>query len=195
MLNSPFPAHGDRRTADKVFSATPGAPRQARAFVRWQLAVWELPQLLDNAELITSELVTNAVSATNAVRTPPMASSMFPVALRMVAVRLRVSSGSLFVEVWDVSSRVPVAEESGELGESGRGLALIGALSKKWGHHVAPDRGKIVWCELALPAWRPPRCEPQSLPRRIRSHPVAQRASGPDEATLLSVLDGLRGLD
>jgi hypothetical protein len=202
MLTSPFPAHGDRRSADRVFGATVGAPRLARAFVRSRLAEWELSLLADSAELVVSELVTNAITATNAVPTPPMASSMFPVALRMIAVRLWLSPVSLFVEVWDISEETPVAREkpADDLGEGGRGLALIGALSLGWGHKLAPDRGKIVWCELALPDGSAPRIDllPQQrvpLPRRVRRHPPAQRAKGPGEDMLLAVLDGLRGLD
>ncbi len=199
----PFPPHSDPSTADEVFGATAGAPRQARAFVRDRLAAWQLSQLADTAELIASELVTNAVTATNAIRTPPMASSMYPVALRMIAVRLRLSAGSLFVEVWDVSDVAPAVrqsletvetEEIEDLGESGRGLFLIGALSKKWGCYPAPDRGKIVWCEIAAPGLRVQGSGPQRLPRRVRRHPPAARATGPDEDTLLSVLDGLRNL-
>lgn len=33
------------------------------------------------------------------------------------------------------------------------------------------------------------------LPRRVRRHPVGVRDDGPDEATLLRVLEGLRALD
>ncbi|MFC0553137.1 ATP-binding protein [Planotetraspora thailandica] len=231
MLNPPFrrpvDPHDDRRVADRVFGSALTAPKQARVFVRHQLGAWELPTLLDTAELLVSELVTNAVHATNAVRNAPITSSMFPVALRMVALRLRVSSGprSLFIEVWDVSDREPVAGQSDDDDEGGRGLALVGSLARNWGHYTAPDRGKIVWCEIPLPPLAPPPLpaarvsrvpvsvsqvsvgpfgrgpasgteeQHRGLPRRVRHHPCAPRAQGPDEATLLRVLDGLRGLD
>ncbi|MEV4298829.1 ATP-binding protein [Microbispora rosea] len=256
MLISPFPSQEGRRTAYKVFGSAATAPRRARAFVRCQLRGWELADLAETAELVVSELVTNAVRATDAVVSPPMASSMFPVALRTVALRVRVAPGrrSLFIEVWDVSDRDPVphgeagGELEGELGESGRGLVLVGTLARRWGHYSAPDRGKIVWCELAIspvegarspgaagaPAagsvsrGRPgPAADRQGtdreridrqaaavaiaaegasagpspgtsagpLPRRVRRHPVGARDDGPDEATLLRVLEGLRALD
>ncbi|MBE3012789.1 ATP-binding protein [Microbispora sp. NEAU-D428] len=217
MLISPFPSQEGRRTAYKVFGSAATAPRRARAFVRCQLRGWELADLAETAELVVSELVTNAVRATDAVVSPPVASSMFPVALRTVALRVRVGPGrrSLFIEVWDVSDREPVprGEVGGELGESGRGLVLVGSLARRWGHYSAPDRGKIVWCELAIspaegarpsgagvPAAGPgPRGRPgasaAALPRRVRRHPVGARADGPDEATLLRVLEGLRALD
>src|SRR5689334_21052066 len=107
MLISPFPSQEGRRTAYKVFGSAATAPRRARAFVRCQLRGWELADLAETAELVVSELVTNAVRATDAVVSPPMASSMFPVALRTVALRVRVAPGrpSLFIEVWDVSDR------------------------------------------------------------------------------------------
>ncbi|GAA1285835.1 hypothetical protein Psi02_56520 [Planotetraspora silvatica] len=219
MLTSPFSSHGDRRVADRVFGSALTAPRRARAFVRCQLGRWELANLADTAELLVSELVTNAVHATNLVRNAPIASSMFPVALRMVALRLRVSSGprSLFIEVWDGSERAPVVAENDTSAEGGRGLALVGTLSTSWGHYTARDRGKIVWCEVPLPppvlarsAARPARVAAaigrrkgpagaddayRGLPRRVRQHPQAERAAGPDEMTLLRVLDGLRNLD
>jgi hypothetical protein len=182
-----------------VFGAHTGAPRLARAFIGGCLAEWGLTELVDTATLITSELVTNAITATNALPAPPLASSMFPVALRMVAVRMRLSPVSLFVEVWDVSDLLPATQEKDELGESGRGLALVEALSKAWGHQTAPDRGKIVWSELALPDGWGFRIDPQPprvpLPRRVRRHPPAERAVGPGEDMLLAVLDGLRALD
>ncbi|MFI7626021.1 ATP-binding protein [Microbispora rosea] len=258
MLISPFPSQEGRRTAYKVFGSAATAPRRARAFVRCQLRGWELADLAETAELVVSELVTNAVRATDAVVSPPMASSMFPVALRTVALRVRVAPGrpSLFIEVWDVSDRDPVphgeagGELGGELGEGGRGLVLVGSLARRWGHYSAPDRGKIVWCELAIspgaagapaagsvPGGRPgPAAVPAAgrqgtdrqgtdrqgtdrqaaavavaaegasagtsagtatgtLPRRVRRHPVGARDDGPDEATLLRVLEGLRALD
>ncbi|MEU6409043.1 ATP-binding protein [Microbispora sp. NPDC046933] len=241
MLTSPFPSQEGRRTASEVFGSAATAPRRARAFVRRQLRGWELAHLAETAELVVSELVTNAVRATDAVVSPPVASSMFPVALRTVALRVRVAPGlrSLFIEVWDVSDREPVSrgaadgDPGGEPGESGRGLALVGSLARSWGHYSAPDRGKIVWCELAIapgaggaqeagpgPRGRsgvaegprervasvanvpagacsgpPSGATLGALPRRVRRHPVGARADGPDEATLLRVLEGLRALD
>ncbi|MGI5488654.1 ATP-binding protein [Microtetraspora malaysiensis] len=207
MLTSPFPARGDARAADQVFGATAATPRRARAFVRAQLAGWGLPELTDTVELLTSELVTNAVRATEAVVGLPVASSVFPVALRMVALRLVLSAGSLVIEVWDVSAQTPAtqrADPPDELREGGRGLTLVSALSAAWGQRTALDRGKIVWCEVAVPASpafspvsaAPPVRRPSAaLPRRLRHARVAERADGPDARTLRCVLEGLRRLD
>ncbi|GAA4190642.1 ATP-binding protein [Microbispora amethystogenes] len=238
MLTSPFPAREGGRIAYRVFGSVATAPRRARAFVRCQLRGWQLGHLADTAELVVSELVTNAVRATDAVVSPPVASSMFPVALRTVALRVREAPGprSVFIEVWDGSGREPVpgGDAGDEPGESGRGLVLVGSLARRWGHYTAPDRGKIVWCELAIAsadvvafgpaedaspgvtreplpgvfaavvtglasgvssAVPPAAGSAGALPRRERRHPVGVRADGPDEATLLRVLEGLRALD
>ncbi|WP_067127056.1 ATP-binding protein [Microtetraspora malaysiensis] len=207
MLTSPFPARGGARAADRVFGASAATPRRARAFVRAQLAGWGLPELTDTVELLTSELVTNAVRATEAVAGLPVASSVFPVALRMVALRLVLSARSLVIEVWDVSAQTPAtqrADPPDELREGGRGLTLVGALSTAWGQRTAPGRGKIVWCEVAVPvspapspvsAAPPVRRPSTTLPRRLRHARVAERADGPDARTLRCVLEGLRRLD
>ncbi|MGW5264684.1 ATP-binding protein [Microbispora sp. NPDC004025] len=199
MLTSPFPSQEGRRTAFEVFGSAPTAPRRARAFVRCQLRGWELAHLAETAELVVSELVTNAVRATDAVVSPPVASSMFPVALRTVALRVRVASGrrSLFIEVWDVSDREPVqcgdvGDVEGELGEGGRGLALVGGLARDWGHYPAPDRGKIVWCELAIApveAARPQRVHPRGPAGAGpgRRDPAGSPATGPRERTAAAV--------
>ncbi|WP_204017600.1 ATP-binding protein [Sphaerimonospora thailandensis] len=156
MLTSPFPKGDDGGgSAHKVLGSGWTAPRRARAFACAQLGLWGLPHLVETAELLVSELVTNAVRATNAVSSPPIVSSMFPVTLRSVAVRLRLSarSRSLFIEVWDASAGAPVPRRDGGPGdggleEGGRGLELVDCLATRWGYHTARDRGKIVWCEL-----------------------------------------------
>lgn len=228
MLTSPFPVEDDGGgMAHKVLGAGWTAPSRARAFVRLQVGRWGLPHLADTAELLVSELVTNAVRAMQSVSSPLIVSSMFPVTLRSVAVRLRLPSASrsLFIEVWDASVSVPVPRsgaepDDGELDEGGRGLTLVESLAMRWGCQTAPDRGKIVWCELAtspvvapdpvsapvtsppvvpVPVGTPPApalaVPAHTLPRRMRRHPRAERAEGPDRDTLLRVLRGLRDLD
>ncbi|WP_399088671.1 ATP-binding protein [Streptomyces sp. BBFR2] len=91
------------------------------------------------AELLVSELVTNAVKA----RAPVMGA---------VGVRCGASGdGRLRLEVQDGSAELPVREGCpGEDAECGRGLMLVDALADGWGvvRHVI---GKTVWAELAVP--------------------------------------------
>lgn len=85
---------------------------------------------LDDAKLLVSELVTNAIRH---ARSP-------------VQVTVRDHGGRLRVEVADESVRPLVYREG--LQEGGRGLLLLDALADRWGvdHH---SHGKTVWFELA----------------------------------------------
>lgn len=139
MPGSPWP-----RCSVLELGALPTAVPCARLHARQVLWEWRLGGLRDAAELVVSELVTNAVQATAARQLP-------------TPVRLRLSSdGSrALVEVWDADSSPPqprAAEADGVpalVAESGRGLLLVAALSARWGWY--PERqygGKVIWAEL-----------------------------------------------
>ncbi|MGW0819848.1 ATP-binding protein [Streptomyces sp. NPDC002845] len=98
------------------------------------------PTVLDNAQLVASELVTNSLACT---KDP-------------VAVRLQRESGQLRLSVWD-SSPYPPRERPGPEGptgdaEGGRGLWLTRACADEWGHYLVVNGrrsggGKEVWAE------------------------------------------------
>ena len=68
-----------------------------------------------------------------------------PVTVRVIG----TEPGRTRIEVTDPDSRVlPVLQHSAPTDESGRGLALIGAMARRWGVEQSEDR-KTVWCELA----------------------------------------------
>lgn len=106
--------------------------REARRLLRATLRGWGADHLLDDAQLLTSELVNNAVvHASSAVR-----------------VRLRFADRCLRVEVTDAGAGV-LQRQPGSPGDtSGRGLHLVDALAASWGTSADPD-GKVVWFELA----------------------------------------------
>ncbi len=117
----------------------------ARRELRRQLRAWRVGgELAANAELLVSELVTNAVRAHAAWAVPAPA----------IGVRFTLSDDRLRLDVRDVSDGVPVINEAkgnGEVSECGRGLMLVNALASGWG--VEWDgTGKVVWAELSLPA-------------------------------------------
>ncbi len=116
--------------------ALPGATPCARLHARHLLCEWQLPDLADAAELVTSELVTNAVRVSRAE------AGAVPVRLRLLA-----DAASALVLVWDASPRPPVRASGGEDDESGRGLLLVEALSAEWNWFVPsePAGGKVVW--------------------------------------------------
>ncbi|WP_371494317.1 SpoIIE family protein phosphatase [Kitasatospora sp. NBC_00374] len=107
--------------------------RHARRFARRTLAGWGLAALSDQAELLTSELITNALVHAGA-----------PVQLRLFRDKL------LTVEVSDVDSHEPRLRRAREQDEGGRGMHLVNELAHRWGSR-ATHEGKVVWFELEVP--------------------------------------------
>lgn len=90
------------------------------------------------AELLTSELVTNALVHTG--RDARVTATFIPD-------RVSYETGRLRVEVRDFVARRPVLRKPGGDGTGGRGLLLVQALADAWG--VRPQgSGKVVWFEL-----------------------------------------------
>jgi anti-sigma regulatory factor (Ser/Thr protein kinase) len=110
---------------------------EARQLVLDRLHFWGVAEeSCQDAELLVSELFTNAVRHTD--------SEQVGCELWMVGVRLRL-------EVTDEGGRrlLPRPRESGTEGEGGRGLLLVSVLADDWG--VRPDEhdeGHAVWAEL-----------------------------------------------
>jgi serine phosphatase RsbU (regulator of sigma subunit) len=120
--------------AEWRFPPEPAQVGRARAVVREQLHDWGLPRLADPAELMVSELVTNAVRHTRA---------------RPVEVRL-VRGDTLLCEVDDDDHELPVLRNAGPEAAAGRGLRVVSALAREWGTSRT-GAGKTVWFELTLP--------------------------------------------
>ncbi|MFG2721885.1 ATP-binding protein [Streptomyces sp. NPDC048416] len=94
----------------------------------------------DVAELLTSELVTNALVHTD----------------RGAVVTATLGERGLRVEVRDFATDPPTPRRpSDDDGTHGRGLVLVEALADAWGVRQQ-DRGKVVWFELDGAS--PPRC-------------------------------------
>ncbi|KAF4407746.1 MULTISPECIES: ATP-binding protein [Streptomyces] len=118
-------------------SATDSAPALARRHTRTALSAWRVPEDTRTvAELLVSELVTNAVQHGSGGGGEPL------------ALELERDGPLLHLRVSDSSGRPPVAVAPEESAESGRGLTIVAALSKEWGHRLLPGGGKTVWCEL-----------------------------------------------
>lgn len=165
------------------FAATWTAPSCSRMFVRCTLTSWLLPHLADDAELIVSELVTNAVKATGT--TDPNASYADLRDLAILAVQVRVSGDALVIEVWDGDTGEPgEPPAAGELAEGGRGLVIVAALSRRYGVTTPATGGKTVWAELdAGPDIASARqMRPAPLPRGWRQVPTERPARPPHHA-------------
>ena len=98
------------------------------------------------AELLVSELVTNAVrfagDPARTLRCPERASAS------LIALSLRHFREHLLIEVYDTDGTPPVLSRPGDDAENGRGLVLIDALSKEWSYFFPPGGGKVVYCVL-----------------------------------------------
>lgn len=122
---------------------TTTAPAAARLYVRDVLQYWQLalsgPDIIDRAELLADELVTNAVLH----------------ARTSLRLRLELRGDLLHIGVHDASPRLLRLVPADPDAESGRGLRLVEQLATAWGVHPGRDEGKVVWCTLRL--WRDPR--------------------------------------
>jgi len=110
----------------------PIAAAQARAQVRAAIRGWDVPVDPDVAILLTSELVTNAV--THGTGEP-------------VTLAIDCSGGRLRVDVHDTSCALPLLSEAPGDAETGRGLMLVASLAAEWGFYRTPV-GKAVYFTL-----------------------------------------------
>ncbi|MFI6157719.1 ATP-binding protein [Kitasatospora sp. NPDC051170] len=141
LLPKPLPAPSSSPTTLRL-PYTPMSARTARHMVRVKLTEWSLPHLIDDAELITSELVGNAVKTGC-------------LTFLIVGIR-RTTSSTVRLLVSDGSASPPVLIDAGPDAESGRGLALVDQLTRqRWGVTVWPH-GKVIHADLAA-----------SLPRSV----------------------------
>ncbi|MCO5992414.1 ATP-binding protein [Actinoallomurus rhizosphaericola] len=131
-----------------LIAALPTAAGRARAYTRWALRSWRLDQTIETAELLVSELVTNAVKATGTV-TCPIRSDRRD-GEPSIYLCLSTFAESLLIEVWDTSDDPPHRRTASDDDENGRGLLLVQALAKDWGYESLHSGGKIVWCECLL---------------------------------------------
>jgi anti-sigma regulatory factor (Ser/Thr protein kinase) len=136
--------HGGRAAVDEQawplhsrleVTALPGAVPRARHHARRVLADWDLGALGEPAELVVSELVTNAIQACPAARVR-----------RRVRLQLASDRARVLIEVQDGSPQPPVPADATAEDESGHGLCLVEAMSAAWDWY--PHRasgGKVVW--------------------------------------------------
>ncbi|MFB7247527.1 PAS domain S-box protein [Streptomyces populi] len=163
--------HADDRTRNSVITARAAASFEpvgrsvatARSFVRDTLQGWGFADIVDDAVVLTSELVTNAVVHAG--------TSADVLCLR--------SDDGVRIEVADryPEREIPLQATAVNMGspdrEGGRGLQLCAALARRWGVEYTPTH-KQVWFRLDLP-----------------ERAVGTRAAGPSlPADLLPLADG-----
>ena len=118
-----------------VLTAERSAPRQARHWVMRAVADAGVGGASNQViELLAGELVSNAV-----VHGP---------AGEPVRVAVRVDGSVVRVAVTDLGGGVPRVRHPGPTEASGRGMALVDALSTAWGSAQTPGGGTTVWFEV-----------------------------------------------
>jgi anti-sigma regulatory factor (Ser/Thr protein kinase) len=112
-------------------------PAAARRFVRTALeSVDSDPVVIETAELLTDELVTNAIVHAGSK------SYLF----------IRAAKGVVRIEITDPDDRLPSMAAPDTEALSGRGLVIVNGLASAWGVERATDGGKTVWFELSPPS-------------------------------------------
>ncbi|MET8453174.1 SpoIIE family protein phosphatase [Streptomyces sp. NPDC005209] len=131
---------GPDQVAEWEVPRDPAAVAPVRTDCARRLADWGLEQLGFTAELILSELITNAIRygaepiVVRLLRTEPMGSP---------------DAGSLIFEVADGSSTSPRLRRAKATDEGGRGLFLVARLAERWGTRYTTT-GKVIWAEHSL---------------------------------------------
>lgn len=133
--------HGERDAAQPPLDADAQLPHRvdsvpaARAFLTQLLHGWEVAdEVIDDASLLTTELMSNAVEHGSGV----------------VELEIAVQDGLLHIGVHDDSVELPTQQDAASSSlEGGRGIWLVESIARDWGSE-SRDRepGKTVWFEL-----------------------------------------------
>ncbi len=113
--------------------ADPALVAPIRKQVVDQLGTWNLFEASFTAELVVSELVTNAIRY-----------GTHPIRLRLIH-----DAATLICEVSDTSHTAPHLRRAKTWDEGGRGLLLVAQLTQRWGSRHTAD-GKTIWAEIGL---------------------------------------------
>ncbi|GLX02981.1 ATP-binding protein [Microtetraspora sp. NBRC 16547] len=151
MLEKPMPsAQLPRRSVGELLRSASAADtaicplgpqadsvKTARDVTRSTLDEWGLSELGDDAALVVSELVTNAVRY---ALYPDEVRDEQPITLTLVRL-----SPDILLSVADPSDEVPTPKEPDFISEHGRGLYIVETYSQAWGWDALDDGGKAVW--------------------------------------------------
>jgi hypothetical protein len=136
------------RTASFGFQLHMHTPRRARRHTVEFAEYWGLDHVVEAAELVVSELMTNALEAS----LPGLDRQGVSMAVAPLELRLSAEGRHLRIEIRDHNPDPPVLEEPDVEEERGRGLILVDSYCEVWGYHRLPTGGKVVWCLIGPPA-------------------------------------------
>jgi len=131
---TPAPLRGTVAAAVRYWADDPLSVRAARHDLRQILNGWDASDLADTAELVLSELLTNALRYASSPSGLP------------VQTHYEHLPDGVRIEVHDFGSAFAVQKDPSDEAESGRGLPLVDALThSRWGITEEPGPGKRVW--------------------------------------------------
>lgn len=126
------PGRVARHVASLVLPRAATSAHAARRFADSTLEAWRLVAVRDSAELVVSELASNAVRH-----------AFGP----CITVLLAEADGWVRLGVADESVALPREMDFTDDAESGRGLMIVSMLTARWSTITAPF-GKVVWAEF-----------------------------------------------
>lgn len=126
--------HRPLERATVVLDPVLSAPREARGMVDQTFGAWQALRLVDDAKIVVTEMVTNAVVHAQTAM--------------VVSLSHHQGTSAIRVGVRDASEALPVlGPPTGTLASAGRGLWIVGIVAQDWGC-VRTRQGKIVWAVL-----------------------------------------------
>ena len=125
-----FPARYETAVVD--LGPQPADVPAARRFLDEHCRRWGCGDLVDDAHIVVTELVTNA----------------FVHAGTRCELRAGLTDRALRLQVTDYGPGMPDPRSADDRAEHGRGLLLVSVLCVAWGVEMLPDGGKVVWAEL-----------------------------------------------
>ena len=135
---SPGPGFAHWRLASTLeLGPLPSAVPCARLHAKHIFREWNLAHVAEDAELIVSELMTNALKAAG-----PLPD------IQPITLRLQAGDEYLMIQVWDALSAAPAPRPHALDAEAGRGLEIVALLTDRWGFYHPAGGGKVVWAAL-----------------------------------------------
>ncbi|MFJ5552817.1 ATP-binding protein [Streptomyces sp. NPDC093225] len=159
-------SHRSRHCAVEL-QALPARIGQVRRIVSAQLRYWQLDPLIDRAALGVTELLSNVHRHARPDKS--------------CTVELELRFDRLTISVRDADPRLPQVRASDLLETSGRGLALVEAVSESWGARPLANAagthvGKLVWFVLPVAVATPTPLQPVRI---LRPEPGPATAPAP----------------
>jgi len=124
--------------------ALPSAVPCVRLHTTLVLQEWRMTALADAAELVASELATNAVQASSSAAQAQTAAPA-PAGLAVIRLHLASDGRQVLVEVGDNDLRPPTPAKPDPERDGGRGLLLVQAVSARWGCYYLNPAVPATW--------------------------------------------------